>query len=802
MQNGSAGDLTLPVKENDLPDFLQLQHRPQGWHQSPVMQRNLRDPDLTVMSTGLMIPDNELEVPDFLLAKTPKTNGKFVQVDVNHHPRMSNGVKEHNQSRARDPGYMRETSTFGMHSSNDNINMESDSYRHTRMPADNRPYSPPLAHGKVVTKIMPNSTQRTQTMVHHSTNDLRSRENLSKSRDKLYRSSESLHKSKESMHKSNDNVVDLTDGMVDDFGDFTLKRKYKKPAKNSSTNQMSDIDKFAPGVTGRHAVNFQKKSPSGNINTRKPYKTGNIHLSGNDSDSIPSTSSQSFTETLSPRRDQKQPREYITPRQDQLGVHPPHFGLDSNESESATPGSHSNQIGESSMGYQDSSLDDSGHKVTRKNSLQAHLRRKIQEYERSQKQQTLAQVRYDSDTTTISEPSAFSEGNASVTRTTQHGKCPSAINNLPEDLLLNIFSYLTTPELCLASGVCCKWQYLCWDPVLWTSIKILNHQNSDINRVLRNTLTKLGSNTQGYCLTVRSIKLNGSELVSDKGLGCISRFCIDLEHLELIGCCCVTSKGIQEVLMNCSSLRHLNVAGCSCLNSICPPSFNGFSITENGQFLKLRHLDLSDCVAFDDMGLRTVGLSCGLLENLYLRRCTQVTDVGIRHIANNCRQLKELSTSDCYKVRDFSLKEIAKNIPTLKYLSVAKCPVSDTGIKYIGRYCVHLKYLNVRGCEAVTDAGIAFVVQNCLKLRSLDIGKCAITDSALNTIGIHCPQLKKLSMKGCDRVSVNGIKCIANQCCNIQYLNVQECNLDYDTFVYIRKHCRSCIIEHTCPAFF
>ncbi|EDO45889.1 predicted protein, partial [Nematostella vectensis] len=378
----------------------------------------------------------------------------------------------------------------------------------------------------------------------------------------------------------------------------------------------------------------------------------------------------------------------------------------------------------------------------------------------------------------------------------------SAINNLPEDLLLNIFSYLTTPELCLASGVCCKWQYLCWDPVLWTSIKILNHQNSDINRVLRNTLTKLGSSTQGYCLTVRSIKLNGSELVSDKGLGCISRFCIDLEHLELIGCCCVTSKGIQEVLMNCSSLRHLNVAGCSCLNSICPPSFNGFSITENGQFLKLRHLDLSDCVAFDDMGLRTVGLSCGLLENLYLRRCTQVTDVGIRHIANNCRQLKELSTSDCYKVRDFSLKEMAKNIPTLKYLSVAKCPVSDTGIKYIGRYCVHLKYLNVRGCEAVTDAGIAFVVQNCLKLRSLDIGKCAITDSALNTIGIHCPQLKKLSMKGCDRVSVNGIKCIANQCCNIQYLNVQECNLDYDTFVYIRKHCRSCIIEHTCPAFF
>lgn len=330
----------------------------------------------------------------------------------------------------------------------------------------------------------------------------------------------------------------------------------------------------------------------------------------------------------------------------------------------------------------------------------------------------------------------------------------------------------------------------------------MNYKESDINRIIRNVLGILAQSTQGYCLTVHEVKLTGCELVSDKALGSIAKYCIDLEKLDLDGCCCVTSRGLQDLLLNCHNLTHLNLSGCTCVNSISMPNANGFSLENNGAFLKLRHLDLSDCVAFDDFGLRTLGLICGLLETLYLRRCSRVTDVGIKHIASHCHHLKELSTSDCFKVRDFSLKEIGKNAPGLKYLSVAKCPVSDTGIKYIGRHCVRLKYLNIRGCEAITDNGVAYVVQNCLKLRSIDIGKCDVTDSILHTIGIHCPQLKKLSIRGCTKLSDEGIKSIATQCCNLQYLNVQECNLSYETFAYIRQHCRNSIIEHTCPAFF
>ena len=153
-------------------------------------------------------------------------------------------------------------------------------------------------------------------------------------------------------------------------------------------------------------------------------------------------------------------------------------------------------------------------------------------------------------------------------------------------------------------------------------------------------------------------------------------------------------------------------------------------------------------------------------------------------------------------MRDFSLKEVAKNCPSLKYLSVAKCPITDTAMKYIGKHCVKLKYLNIRGCEAVSDIGMTHIVQNCLKLRSLDAGKCDITDNGLQMIGIHCPQLKKLSIRGCDRITNTGVRTIAAQCCSVQYLNLQECNLSYETFMYIREHCKNCVIEHTCPAFF
>ncbi|XP_028396364.1 F-box/LRR-repeat protein 7-like [Dendronephthya gigantea] len=373
---------------------------------------------------------------------------------------------------------------------------------------------------------------------------------------------------------------------------------------------------------------------------------------------------------------------------------------------------------------------------------------------------------------------------------------PTDINSLSENILLGIFSYLPTKYLCIASGVCKKWHMLCWDPQLWRSMKISKYSGSNIDKVLYTILFRLARSTQGLCLTLQYIRIVQCECLSDRGLSYIAKYCIDLEKLEILACPCIMNRGVQNVLENCLRLSWLDVRGCSCINSICQSMITNIQ-SSNDTCFRLTYLDISDCVAVDDLGLRMLGFTCKRLETLHMRRCPRVTDVGMQHLAGHCTSLRELSISDCHKVRDFSLKEISRYCPSLRYLSLMRCAVTDAGIKMIAKGCSNLRYLNVRSCTGVTDAGVVYVAQNCLKLRSLDVGKCEITNNTLSALGIHCPQLKRLSIKGCRNLTDVGIRAVVAQCCLLHYLNVEDCSITLDTYEFIREHCQSCVIEHT-----
>lgn len=811
VSNHRESSIHLPLKEYEVPDFLKdtQPHRHHENGTSPVVKRNLKDPDFSSRGgQGLMIPREELAVPEFLRNSEDRHGNERLHCGnptaANHKSGAAQAnVRMENRGRAE-----------RQRPSNSVAKIESNGIKgYSKMNGEQRVHSREAIalhkqdqDSRAVRKQQQNSqTGEFQKKLGRASTD--SPEKIVQPGTSLKGNlSKKTSSDTDSDFKPQNRIAFVETERREEAGaneDLSLKRKYKKggnKSKNKGQNGGKDLDlaqRLAPSVRVQMDPGGRRKSNN--------WPT--------DTDSVQSTSSQSFTEPISTMSSDKDKFSVsVRDHRNLKGVNFKSNGLLSSSAKlpaasnghaeddfDSPPSTQRNGKLDTSLGYNESSPEEDARKVKRKDSLQAHLRNRITKLEKIKPPPPRA--RYDSDSTTISDHSAFEDIFPHYPRRKSTSGLHS-LNDLPEDILILILSYLSTKDLCKASGVCQKWQTLCWDPVLWSNIQISNYQGSDINKVLRNLLAKLAMDTQGYCITIHSIKLNGCELLSDKGLGFVARFCIDLEELDVSGCCCITSKGIHDILLNCHTLTHLDASGCTCVNSISAPVANGFGLGHHGSFLQLRFLDLSDCVAFDDLGMRVVGLSCGLLENLYLRRCNRVTDVGVKHVAQHCGHLKELSVSDCYKVRDFSLKEIAKNCAGLKYLSAAKCPVTDTAMKYIGKHCVKLKYLNIRGCEAVSDVGITHIVQNCLKLRSLDAGKCDITDNGLHIIGIHCPQLKKLSIRGCERVTDTGVKTIAAQCCSVQYLNLQECNLSYETFMYIREHCKNCVIEHTCPAFF
>ncbi|XP_014278552.1 F-box/LRR-repeat protein 7 [Halyomorpha halys] len=372
---------------------------------------------------------------------------------------------------------------------------------------------------------------------------------------------------------------------------------------------------------------------------------------------------------------------------------------------------------------------------------------------------------------------------------------PSHTERLPDDLLLRIFSCLDSPDLCACARVCRRWETLAWDPSLWTTLTLLG-ENLSGDKAIRCIVRRLCSSAGRASL--RKVVIGEGAWITDKGILMMARRCPELTWLQVHGCSAITDSALFELVTRAVNLHHLDITGCiqiSCVSVTPGP--------EPPRRLLLQYLDLTDCNAVDDGGLRVIVRNCPQLVYLYLRRCTKITDAGIKFVPSFCSGLRELSVSDCTQVTDFGLYELAKLGATLRYLSVAKCVrVSDAGLKVIARRCYKLRYLNARGCEAVSDDALTVIARSCPRLRALDVGKCDVSDAGLRALAESCPNLKKLSLRMCDLVTDRGVQCIAYYCRGLQQLNIQDCQISIEGYRAVKKYCKRCVIEHTNPGFF
>lgn len=137
---------------------------------------------------------------------------------------------------------------------------------------------------------------------------------------------------------------------------------------------------------------------------------------------------------------------------------------------------------------------------------------------------------------------------------------PSPFDLLTDDVIVKIFSNLSTDEICRCSCVCQRWYRLAWDPLLWKRI-VINNNSIQIDRALRYLTKRLSYNTPTVCVIVEKINLNGCEKLTDKGLHFIAKRCPELRNLEIKGCANVTNTALCEVVSYCVNLEYLDVTG-------------------------------------------------------------------------------------------------------------------------------------------------------------------------------------------------------------------------------------------------
>ena len=104
-------------------------------------------------------------------------------------------------------------------------------------------------------------------------------------------------------------------------------------------------------------------------------------------------------------------------------------------------------------------------------------------------------------------------------------------------------------------------------------------------------------------------------------------------ELELSECRGVSGAALQAVLTGAlPALETVLLTGI--------PEVSNSLLAEMGLGLPLRHINVANCIAVGNEGLRGLAVACPQLLTLNADKCTKVTDEGVVAIAESCKELQ------------------------------------------------------------------------------------------------------------------------------------------------------------------
>ncbi|KAI8332601.1 hypothetical protein BC941DRAFT_435995 [Chlamydoabsidia padenii] len=122
-----------------------------------------------------------------------------------------------------------------------------------------------------------------------------------------------------------------------------------------------------------------------------------------------------------------------------------------------------------------------------------------------------------------------------------------------------------------------------------------------------------------------------------------------------------------------------------------------------------------------------------------------------------------------------TLEPILPRVINLERLDLGFCHLDPRRIVDAISRCSILQYLSFNGVRHVTDEVILAFVRDHPKLIELDISCATITDESIYAISNYCPSLEELDISGCEQVSEEGIRFLAQECKHLRYINIKDC---------------------------
>ncbi|KAK0071562.1 hypothetical protein PV326_001107 [Microctonus aethiopoides] len=336
-----------------------------------------------------------------------------------------------------------------------------------------------------------------------------------------------------------------------------------------------------------------------------------------------------------------------------------------------------------------------------------------------------------------------------------------SINDLPEECLLEIFSWFDPSELVQVDEVCQRWESLCeqfWKVMrniiyssgYWTVDQLVWYKidnETDVNQ-LKKLLERCGKYITHF--EISNFSSTNPSHITKNLLRIVPQLCKNLTSMKIISKD-LLSVVIQTIAKNLENLIELEIR---CLGEGLESDF--CKILENNKNLKI--LKMSS----DPVGQSKFGSTCKFLQ--YLSPGVEKIYMDQRYNRySSCfktafRKFKRLQLFKCDGTFDYAMMQaLTWNRSLIKLsLSLAKFKSPMRSINTLGNL-VNLKKLNISFVHQLKDDNLIHITNNCKQLKALNIEFCEyITDKGIVSIA-NLPQLEFLNMGNIDCVTDNSI---------------------------------------------
>lgn len=342
--------------------------------------------------------------------------------------------------------------------------------------------------------------------------------------------------------------------------------------------------------------------------------------------------------------------------------------------------------------------------------------------------------------------------------------------DMPRELKVEIFRYLTPQEIVRCASVSRMWNEMCYDGQLWSKVDAAEYYQKIPSDVLVKLITCGGP-------FIRDLNLRGCVQLRDKWSSDgerISDLCRNVVNFSLEGCK-IEKASMHYFLLRNSRLEYINVSGLS-------------NVTNSA--------------------MRIIAQSCPQLETLNVSWCHDVSSKGLRRVIQSCKKLKDLRASEikAFHDEDLALELFERN--TLERLVMSRTNLTDKSLQVLmhgvnpvldvltDRPIVpprRFKHLDLHHCPDVTDEGLQSLAFNVPDLEGLQVSQCPeLSDDSVIDVIRTTPRLSHLQLEDLDQLTNATLVELAKSPCaqKLEHLNISYCESLGDTgMLQVMKSC-------------